>query len=791
MPTQFRDIILPNLTGMFDAQSTPDQIGFGNFRLRKNWSIRGTKKTCRRGGWRRHEAETEPYNNQDLHDQLLGSLAYYETFTGFFNFPGGVCDYSYPYFYPSQPVDGYSIQNMATEPVCGYYPSYPQYAEGMQEEGCFVERFQIGYPYQIEFPNYGQCNSGPPDYYSGSYFYPDCAELVDGYSIPGYGYGSPSPVYCDPMAYTSEYCGNGLYYSAGCREAITLLHEVNGSQGRRLIAATMSRIYEYNHSTGDWVLLADTLGNAAYSSEQCGCNDVRFMAASMGDFTIFTNGFDEPLLRQVGGLHKGCNIWAANPIDDLRVLDIQAAGGVVAWKGFMILFDVTASGKREGGRIIWSDFENPLSWIPSDTSVAGSSVVAVGETFLNAAEIGNFLYLYSDRGIWRVTLVGGELLFSFDKIYGGTSALKYKYSLVNTGSEHFYMGVDKVYVVTQFDQRPIEVDWVVKASHAIYHGMEEDDATFSSINKQKCNQAVGGWSEEFKEVWFSWPTGDNTCPDMSLVLNVQYRAADLVDHGFTAFLSMRPDVQPTVGEWLNDLQICSWDDLQSDMVKEGFPCESEPVSGGPLYLVNETEDENLPVDPNSLCALLAGKTEDDFCRQCAAEVKYLMSSAEDFTIKQYEDEVYLREVYSDTYGSYCAQSCDGGFYFCEGYDTVLQSGSDNYRSDFEKLIRRINVEVQPVAQTVPSTLECYVGYSGQAVCDTWFKLEDQLMKCRDSRTQSQRDAQILRDDLILQYPTYWRGKYISWRLKIKGTGGGACFGSLTTTVRISEGAFTR
>lgn len=800
MPSQFKELTLPSLNGMLDALSTSDAIGWGNYRVRKNWSVRSPTKSCRRGGWTRFYAEVSPYNNQDLHDQLLGTQGYYDTLTGFFNIPGGICDYAYPYFTPSSATDPYSTI-ISSAFHCGYHLDYAgQYPFVFTDDACFIERFYVGYPYNVNFfpGQYASlCPTGPeaaPDvfYYRGSSFYVDCSEHFDQVVTDGYGYGLRQPIYCNPMAYSADYCDTYLWGRPGCKEAITLLHEVNGSFGRRIIAATLSRIYENNPGTGDWVLLADGLGNGSFIEGQCGCNDVRFMADSLGDYTILTNGFNDPLLRQMGGLHEGCNIWAANPINDLKFLDVSAAGGVVAWKGFFFLFDITANGVRNSGRVMWSDFDNPTSWVPTDTSQAGDATIAVGETILAAAELGNFLYFYTDRSIWRVTLVGGDVLFSFDQIYSGTSSMKFKYSLVNTGAEHLYMGNDKIYVFTQFDQRPIEVEWVLKASAAIYRGMGEEDATFLPVNKDRCNQAVGGWNEEFKEAWFSWPTGDNACPNMTLVLNMQYGAADLVDYGFTSFMSVRPDEKPTFAEWLEEIEACKFEQLFDVMIKEGHPCPTVVnFDDPPLYLVNPTEDVNLPVHPDSLCAALTGRTEDDFCRDCSVAVKFLMASASDFAIKEYRDDVFYREEFSDTYGSYCATACEGGYYFCIGYDSVLQSGADDYRSDAEKIVRRFAVECEPVPQTVPNNLHCSIGFASQAVCDTFIKLEDQPMKCLDRRTPRQREDQIIREDQRLLFPTFYRGKFISWKLKIDGTGGGACFGQFCVTVRLAEASFTR
>lgn len=736
MPTQFREITIPSLVGTFDALSTSDSIGVGNYRLVKNASTRGPRKRCRRGGWTRFYSEISPYNNQDLHDQLLDKAVYYQDLSAFINEPGNIYGYSYAHFQP---------------------------------DTVFYNAYFYDYP-------------------PGTYTY--FPEVV----YPGYGYGTLTPIYEHPMAYTADYCGVDPLTRQGCREAITLLHEVNGSLGRRLIAATQSRIYEFNFGTGDWVLLGDGFGNAAFTTDQCTCGPVRFTAASLGDFTILTNGFNEPLIRQMGGIHEGCNRHAVFPIADLEVLNVTAAGGVVAWKGFFFLFDITLDNERRTGTLVWSDFENPLSWVPSDTSSAGSSTMAPGETILAAAELGNFLYLYTDKSIWRVTLVGGDILFSFDQLYSGTMALKFKHTLVNTGREHLYLGNDRIYVVTQFDQRPIVVDWIDKVSPVIYSGMSEDDATFDEINHTECNQPVGGFDENFHEVWFSWPTGDEVCPNMSVVLNTQYSTADLVDHGFTALESFVPDERQTVASWLVDQEICQFADLVANAIKEGEPCTSADVLfvDPPQYIWNEAEDPDLPAGPDGLCAQLQGLTEDDLCRACPGETKFVMASAADFTLKQYADDTYYRESFStDVIVNYCGASCDGSTYTCDGYDSVLQTGGEDLRIDGEKTVKRLTYEIDPVPQTTPSNLQCFVGFGAQAKCDYWEALETVQMKCLEQRTEQQLIDDGLRADRRVHFNTFRRGKYLSWRIVVSGTGGGVCFGQQITVVRPAEFNYSR
>jgi hypothetical protein len=62
-----------------------------------------------------------------------------------------------------------------------------------------------------------------------------------------------------------------------------------------------------------------------------------------------------------------------------------------------------------------------------------------------------------------------------------------------------------------------------------------------------------------------------------------------------------------------------------------------------LFIRNPEEDINFPVHPNSLCAILAGKTLDFFCEDCAVPATFVAASAVDFALKQLEDDIYYRE----------------------------------------------------------------------------------------------------------------------------------------------------
>lgn len=637
----------------------------------------------------------------------------------------------------------------------------------------------VDYPFST-----AACNTGSPNYYIYSFVYTSCAFNNPNPLYNGYPYGPRTPFYDPSFNYDYVYCGQALHSLMGCREAVTMLNEIVTASGRKLIAATMSRVYELNQSAGNWRILADGLGNSGYTADQCGCNSVRGVSATLGGYLIFTNGFDAPSSYFLGDGSSGCALQALQPISDLVALGITRAGGVVQWKGFVIFYDITEDGERMGGTVLWGDLESASDFIESDTSFAGRSTVAVGATILAAAPLGNWLLLYTDKSIIRVTLVGGDDVFNFQVIYEGGDAMKYKFSLVNAGDLHVYVGESDVYVITQFDTRPVSVGWITKAAGFMFKGIAEDDCTYDPINKEACNLVSGGWSDEKREAWISWPTGSSICPTVTLRLNMKFQTADYVDHGFTSFLTFRSDDRPTIGQWMEDLGICPRGSKVAVGPKDGPVCTNAAaaVQNPPLYIRNETENPNLPVSPNSLCALLTGKTLADYCDDCAPIATFITASATDFCLKEQRDDHYYREMLGGNVYAYDGYGCFGQFYQFHPYDTVWQQGSEKYRVDNEKMIKMITLEAEPLAQSTPSDLVGEIGYGSTPSCLTWKPMKTLPFQCPTKLTRQQQLAKKVRPDDNFYFPVWRRGRYLSARFRISGVGGGGNFSGLQLEV---------
>lgn len=75
--SDFGEVAISPLSGQLDLRSPSGRLGIGDFRLVLNASMNEAGKRCRRPGWKKLMADSvNGFNNQDLHDQLVGDGDY-------------------------------------------------------------------------------------------------------------------------------------------------------------------------------------------------------------------------------------------------------------------------------------------------------------------------------------------------------------------------------------------------------------------------------------------------------------------------------------------------------------------------------------------------------------------------------------------------------------------------------------------------------------------------------------------------------------------------------------------
>lgn len=596
------------------------------------------------------------------------------------------------------------------------------------------------------------------------------------------GYGELLDVVKTVPESTDEYCTPTTYYLGGqCRETPTLLASVSSTSGkRRLVAATKSRIYANDDSGGNWTIIADGLGGIPIAGD-CDCATRRTQMAQIGNTVLFSNGIDPVMGWEIGLGATGCYYWTADFLTELQAIGISYANTIAAWNGFVFVGNVMDSGTLRSSRLYWSDYNDPYSWIPSADSLSGFHDFGLGEQIRSMKPIGGRLRIYTDKAIYDLTPSSDTtLVHNIQEVYRGTSIPKFPYAIVDTGTAHVWLGEDDVWLMGEYDRSPQRLEWIRQAGAAIYKGVSSEYLTdlpagildsYGPINKTKCNLASGWWNPIDQSIWFSWPTGDGECPDLTLVLWTNSQKSTLIDHGFTGATIHRPDTSPSMRDWLGSNGLCDPETIRE--AKEGTPCPIEFVEGSFSGLFNANETVAAGVAGDSFFGQFCNTTVADLCVACDTGERWLLVSAEDKAIKEFTTEAYSRDQLTAVEDS-TFPNVGAATYEQQGYASLMQSDATNFRTQTEKMVQAVAVEFTAEDQTTAGQLYCAVGTGSQPKCLDWETSDPVDLDCLDvDSTAGTRPMEIPR------FAFWSEGVNLALRIWTTGAGNAFCMNSIT------------
>lgn len=519
------------------------------------------------------------------------------------------------------------------------------------------------------------------------------------------------------QVFPSSECGPNILTLARDREQVTFLFEMLATNGsRKMLAGTHSRLYELNQETRNWRIIGDNLGGDVRSDSY-----IRWQAAQIRDTVILSNGIDIRYYDLDAG-PSGCAMQSVKKVPDLDRLKIASAKAITSYKNMVLLGCTWEDGGWVENRVRWSNAtvgeDAMLDWEElggkdvAKGSVADFQDLDYGHKVMRMMALGDWLMVYTNIGIYRGNLTGGvDPFMAFEKIYesrAGDGCLAFPFTLVSTGSEHWWVGRDGIYRIDGFSSKPELVMWL----HAATGGM------FNEINREDCNGQVAGFDPAFRSIWFSWSKSGAFVPSRTLVAFPDHKFASEVDHGFTAFCTYRSDIRLAYRDFLRNLCVCQDFDFSELFLKEGLPkmatCD---VTANWLWsdqVLNfdgeiETEDWWYPTAADdSLCTILGGLKPEDFCRECNEDQLFVAVSADDWCIKQMDPDSFGREMCTnpaavgllDQHGYHSSE----GTYHSSGYLSrmvfgPLHFGDKEIKKNIAKLadIAEIPVEESAVA----------------------------------------------------------------------------------------------
>jgi hypothetical protein len=511
------------------------------------------------------------------------------------------------------------------------------------------------------------------------------------------------------------------------REPVTMFFASTDNEGvRRLFLGTKTRFMRLNESTGIW----DTIGSGFGADGSPNKTQVRFNGAELQNKVFLTNGYGSVLCHYLADPHFTALTGLQTAAEDGGpVTDVAR---VISWNGVILLLNIKESGVRFASRIRWSGLNDGTDW--GDTILFPSSIsdyqdLDYGERILNAVPCQGFLYVFTDRSIWRCNFtfdpgIAANLLVSPPtvgvppsavlncfKIYtepkNKSKCLAYPNTLVSTGNKMYYMGRDAIYEFDPYMVEPVRTDWIYPSSAVIY------DALPTQIDANAVQSPVGEYWPDTKELHFSWPVveviqvaGSQECNAPTgalnsglnrhtLVCNTQYQTCDYRDYGSNALVNF---IQDIAGQ-----------------------------------------------DPDNMVSVFLGANGADYC------------------IKQFGLN-YAREIYAPATDTFSLT----------GYSPILRGIFPFGQFNKRKLIKMFLIDAAPEVNA-GTVFQLSIGVSGEALdpnrtvagCGVvWHKLSNKVIGCQEDMTPEQYAAFGIYPNKALRWTFLYQGKFLYYQITI-------------------------
>lgn len=436
------------------------------------------------------------------------------------------------------------------------------------------------------------------------------------------------------------------------RQPVTLLHEsgLEGADGRPdlLLAGTANKLALYSVD-GSWKLL--------HYHDFCTDGDLltpRFLVAQLAGVCLISHtkgGFWDFHPDSVPVLSGGRYSYLT-PNDSLIALGITRANVVVQSRGFFFIANLEVNGVEESGLVHWSGFE-ATSFIPGGDSEAGY-VSLGGDRIVAAEELGGGVVFYTNRSIWLASYVGGQVVWTFTRIYSGPEVPAFPRGVVNCGDFHLFVTANSIRVLYRGERSPRIVQWLDKASGCIFNGIRQDllegmpegSVDHPAPIRGGCTHLSAWYDPRDQMVGISWADRNSELPNWTLFLSIAHQTACLQDHGITSATMTRqplPGTEESLRAFLRRSMGC---EIKPDINEhDPFPGDYPEAAVEPSHLYNETEDpEGEPSEDSYCSAVEASETPClDDCPSCFGPLRLILASAEDFCLKEFRWDFDRRE----------------------------------------------------------------------------------------------------------------------------------------------------
>ena len=233
----------------------------------------------------------------------------------------------------------------------------------------------------------------------------------------------------------------------------------------------------------------------------------------------------------VGSIFNG-NPILCNGVDDPQLYDTSSSKfidltnwpsnttckSIRPYGNYLIALNMTESGNDLQNKVRWSDSSTtiPSTWVAGSTNDAGTNTIGdEGDFIVDGFQLNKSFIIYKERSTWLMNYIGGNLVFSFQKLFNDTGILS-RNCAVEFDGKHFVIVEGDLIVHNGVSKQSVATD-IIKRT--LFDDLDTTNYKniFATHNKQK------------NEIWVSYPSVGSTNCNKALIWNYRKNAFSFRD----------------------------------------------------------------------------------------------------------------------------------------------------------------------------------------------------------------------------------------------------------------------